>query len=259
MRLRISGRIVYVPKALAVLLAVLLVAAITFAGTLLSEKGGLPEVEKVQAEENDGSGATPDGGIKSGTDGVGAENGEKQVENGGEAVSESVDAAENGGEPDLEAGLRRGEGYCAVHITGQVANPGVYWLPEDAIVQDVVELAGGLTAEADTFSVNLARRIGDGMRLHIPSVNDSVKDWLINEGKSGQNSTETGDSGSILVNINTASMSELMKLSGVGESTAQDIISYREEHGNFASIEEIMNVPGIKEAKFNKMKKYITV
>ena len=160
---------------------------------------------------------------------------------------------------DAETGKYRGDGYCAVHITGQVAEPGVYWLPADSIIQDVVELAGGLTPEADTFTVNLARRIGDGMRIHIPATGDTAKNWLISEGESAGNGAESGIAGNSLININTATLSELMKLSGVGESTAQDIISYREEHGNFSSIEEIMNVPGIKEAKFNKIRKYITV
>ena len=152
----------------------------------------------------------------------------------------------------------------AVHITGAVVNEGVYRLEPGSIVQDAVELCGGLMPDADTYSINLAMKVNDGMRIHIPFTYSDDKRWLLDVGYAsyqGPSASSGSDDNAAnkLVNINTASVNELITLAGIGESTAREIISFREEHGRFETIEDIMNVPGIKDAKFNRIKKSITV
>lgn len=135
----------------------------------------------------------------------------------------------------------------AVHIVGCVVRPGVYYLKEGHIVNDVVMLAGGLTKNADVSVTNLAQRITDGMMITIYS-----KEQVANGQIKGNRSEGS------LVNINTAEKEELMELPGIGESKAEAIISYRNKSGGFKDITEIMNISGIKEAVFNKIKDYIT-
>lgn len=139
--------------------------------------------------------------------------------------------------------------YYYVDIKGCIKNPGVYKLVKGSRVKDVIELAGGLTSDSDTSNINLAKIIEDEMVININSVND-------NSGNNyGMNSTNLSD----LININTASLEQLMTLSGIGESKAKSIISYREENGNFKAIEDITKVSGIGQALYEKIKDYITV
>lgn len=145
----------------------------------------------------------------------------------------------------------------AVHISGAVVSEGVYWVTSGTILADVIEYAGGLSAESDTSSVNLALRVKDGMHIHIPTVGSAETGWLLDAGT--PTVTPSEEQRHMKVNINTASLEELMTLSGVGESTAKDIIQYRTDNGPFASIEDIMLVSGIKEARFAKFKGQITV
>lgn len=142
-----------------------------------------------------------------------------------------------------------------------------------------VELCGGLIDEADGTRVNLAMQLKDGDKIYIPYAYDDMS--LTDEMNNGCNPNATGISGSNtensdgnsesygsntggagssnLIDINKASKSELMQLSGIGEARALDIISYREKHGAFKRIEDIKNVSGIKDAAFNKIKDYICV
>ena len=147
----------------------------------------------------------------------------------------------------------------AVHITGCVTNPGVYYVPAGTLLIDVVEQAGGFTKEADTGVANLAKKLNDGMQIRIPSLTDTDKTWLLSQGNPSTNGDGAGSVPSAKVNINTASLSELMTLSGIGESTAKSIIAYRDDHGLFKDIKDIMNVPGIKEGKYDKIKDDICV
>ncbi|MBQ7918716.1 MAG: helix-hairpin-helix domain-containing protein [Lachnospiraceae bacterium] len=136
----------------------------------------------------------------------------------------------------------------AVYVCGQVLYPGVVYLDEDARAVDAVEAAGGLTEAADAEYINLAARVSDGEKLYIPDVQE------------GQELREReAEAASDLVNINTADRERLMTLPGIGESKAQDIIAYREECGEFASIEELMNISGIKESLFEKIRDKIVV
>lgn len=142
----------------------------------------------------------------------------------------------------------------AVYISGEVACPGVYWVNSGSILQDVVTMAGGALPQADLRNVNLALRVEDGMHVHLSKEGVGNGDWLLATGNGAVATPKTGK-----VNINTATLEELMTLSGIGESTAGDILQYRQEHGPFATIEDLMNVPGIKQAKFDKFKNQVTV
>ena len=145
-----------------------------------------------------------------------------------------------------------------VHVAGAVVRPGVYSLEEDSRVEDAVDAAGGFVAEADKNALNLAARLEDGERLDIPYVagyepEEEEGFVVVSEG------TPSLLAGDELVNINTASLEELDKLPGIGQTTAQKIIDYREENGPFVSIEEIVNVPGIGPATFEEIRDLITV
>lgn len=156
----------------------------------------------------------------------------------------------------------------AVHVCGCVNNPGVYTLCTGARINDAVAAAGGFTPEADVNYLNLAGFLQDGAKVYVPSV-DETKD-LAGEGavSSGMTGADVVSSGMIgigadvddgLVNINTATRDELMTLPGVGESKADAIIKYREENGGFETISQIMNISGIKDGLFNKIKDKIKV
>ncbi|MBP5312347.1 MAG: ComEA family DNA-binding protein [Clostridia bacterium] len=145
--------------------------------------------------------------------------------------------------------------YITVYIVGAVAVSDVYDLPEGSILNELVALAGGFAEGADREAVNLAAELSNGMMIRIPFKSDKEKNWIVDGGTSSSAKITEGG----LVNINTASVSELCTLPGVGESTALKIISYRTENGPFGSISDIMNVGGIKTAKFNEIKNYITV
>jgi competence protein ComEA len=145
-----------------------------------------------------------------------------------------------------------------VHVAGAVVRPGVYDLPEGSRVTDAVEAAGGFVAEADKNAINLAAIVEDAERLDVPYVAGFVPDEeegfvVITEG------TPSPLAGEEPVDINSASLEELDKLPGIGLTTAQKIIDYREEHGPFAHIEDIVNVSGIGSATYEEIKDLITV
>lgn len=130
--------------------------------------------------------------------------------------------------------------YIYVDVKGEVNNPGVYRLETNSRAFQAVELAGGLTIDSYTRYVNLAKILTDEEVIYIPSVEEEIEE-------------------STLININTATLDELMVLDGIGEATANNIINYRNENGYFSSIEDIMNVPNIKQATYEKIKQYITI
>ncbi len=138
-----------------------------------------------------------------------------------------------------------------IYIIGEIKNPGVYTLDVDSRILDAIEMAGGTTENADLENINLAYTISDGEKIKIPS---------INEEKDGNNidvENEIIENNSNSININTADISKLITLPGIGESTAQKIITYREENGKFKNIEDIKNVSGIGENKYNQIKNLI--
>lgn len=146
-----------------------------------------------------------------------------------------------------------------VDISGAVVSPGVYEVQQDTRLYEVIDMAGGLTSNADTAAINRAAYVEDGQKIVIPvSYNDDS-----DEGSSGypdpsHSADLSSSSGNGLININTATADELASLSGIGEVLAGRIIQYREE-GRFRSIEEIRNVKGIGESVFNKIRDQITV
>lgn len=155
------------------------------------------------------------------------------------------------------------EDIVVVHMTGCVKNPGVVKLKEGSRIEDAIEAAGGLTDDADISNVNLAYVLDDGTKIKIPSVNEIGKDDSYISEESGAdvilNENTGGVEKSSIVNINKASEVELQTLPGIGASLAGRIIEYRETNGKFKSIEDIKNVSGIGEAKFDSIKDFITV
>ena len=134
-----------------------------------------------------------------------------------------------------------------VYIAGEVNTPGVFELDEDSRVEDAIASAGGLTNLANIKNINLALIIEDGEKIYIPNINDNdIIDY------SAQESPKSSK-----VNINKADVSELQNLPGVGVSLAEKIFNYRKENGNFKKIEDLKNVNGIGEKKFEALKEYI--
>jgi len=170
----------------------------------------------------------------------------------------------------------------AVHVTGEVKNPSVVRVKEGSRIEDIIKAAGGLTENADITDVNLAFVVEDGMKIRIPS-NDNEDSKKNNSGEevdekeknqieSKNNEYITQDSGkgvivsnesnelsSSIVNINTASQTELEELPGIGPSISSRIIEYRNQKGNFKKIEDVKNVTGIGDSKFEKIKDLIKV
>ncbi len=143
-----------------------------------------------------------------------------------------------------------------VHVVGAVFQPGVYSLPAKSRVQDAIQASGGLLPEANSQTINLAAFIQDGERVFVPFQPTSTPQDLPN--RTPATGPLTPD-GSQLININTASQSELESLPQIGPVTAGKIIEYREAHGPFSTIEEIQNVSGIGPKTFDKIKDLITV
>jgi len=146
-----------------------------------------------------------------------------------------------------------------IYICGAVDFPGVYCLKEGSRLYEAVELAGGMTNDADKNCLNMARQIVDGEQIVILTQEEAAmqKEAGTYKFPSDQSTQETTQK-SNLVNINTATVAELTTVSGIGESRAEAIIAYREKNGNFGSIEEIKKVDGIKEGLFYKIKDKIT-
>lgn len=152
-----------------------------------------------------------------------------------------------------------------VDIKGQVVKPGIYEVNLETRVIDVINLAGGLQSNADTSLINLSKKVFDEMVIIVNSkeevlnskTNQKVVDDAFNNASVNDNSSS--NIGNYKVNINTATLDILTTLSGIGEAKAMDIINYRIENGGFKTIEDIMNVSGIGESLFAKIKENITV
>ena len=142
------------------------------------------------------------------------------------------------------------EEYIDVFISGCVNKPDVYTLKKGSIIKEAVEMAGGFSENACRDYVNLAKKLEPGEHIIIPS-QDEAKDLKPIQAEDAINSSS-------LVNINKASKEELMTLPGIGERKAEAIIKYRNSK-SFSNIEDIMNISGIKEAAFNKIKDKICI
>ena len=158
-------------------------------------------------------------------------------------------------EVDVEAE----ENKIKVHISGAVKNEGVYELEGDARIIDAIEKAGGTLEIADMKNVNLASKLEDGMKIYIPKQGEEVTNTNqeVEENIALENTPKENSKGKI--NINKASKEELDTLPGIGESTAEKIINYRKEHKSFKSIEELKEVKGIGDAKFEEIKDFVDI
>ena len=156
-----------------------------------------------------------------------------------------------------------------VQLCGAVNQPGVYRVESSLRIFEVIEIAGGVTGEADTDVLNMARPVVDEMKIYVPTKDEVLSgayckilaqeesDSVLTQ--SNESGTQTTSSKSNLVNLNHADLTELMTLPGIGEAKAKLILQYREENGAFTDISELMNISGIKQAAFDKIKDYITV
>lgn len=137
-----------------------------------------------------------------------------------------------------------------VDVEGAVESPGMYALPADARIADAVSAAGGLTESASRQGVNLAQKLEDGMQVYVPSEAE--------QGASAASGSQAAGGGAgaagAKISLNTASAEELQELDGIGPSLSQRIIDYRTEHGRFSSIEELKEVSGIGDVRFEALK-----
>ena len=178
-------------------------------------------------------------------------------------------------ESNKDNNISESNNLCMVDIKGAIKNPGVYLTECSNNVNDVIKLAGGLLKNSDTSLINLAKKVTDEMVIIIYT-KDEVKNSNIvntviktvekecicpniqNDGCINDEITDNiGESK--LVNINTASLEELLTLPGIGESKAKAIIKYRTENDNFKTIDEILNVDGIGQKLYEEIKAYITI
>ena len=150
-----------------------------------------------------------------------------------------------------------------IHIIGEVTEEGIIELEEGERISDAIEKAGGVTQNADLSKVNLAYILQDGQKLYIPSMNDdnNVQYISTENGEGIIAETNINDKSGInkKVNINKASQSDLENIPGVGPSLAQKIISFRDENGKFKNVEDLKNVSGIGDKKFESIKDYVDV
>lgn len=141
------------------------------------------------------------------------------------------------------------DAFIYTHITGEIKKPGVYKMKAGTRMDDLVKEAGGLTDDADIDQINLSEKLVDEERIIVPSKSGSSEEGI---------TSAAIDAKTKKININKASLSELMTLPGVGQKTAQKFIDYREQK-KFKKIEDVMNIEGIGENKFKNIKDYISV
>lgn len=158
---------------------------------------------------------------------------------------------------------KNSEKTICIHIVGEVNKEGIVKIKEGERIIDAIEKAGGVTEFADLKKVNLAFVLSDGQKVQIPNKNDDQQNFMYVEDNSGYNIiVDRGDKsndGGDKVNINSATQTELETISGIGPSTALKIIEYREKNGKFNKIEDIKNINGIGNSKFEMIKESIVV
>ena len=174
-------------------------------------------------------------------------------------------AGPRAGTATAPGGPSAGAGSVVVHVTGAVIRPGVVTLGEGSRVNDAIGAAGGVSPDADTQQLNLARVLTDGEQIRVPRIGEVLPDPAPQPGAAVTPGTGTAlgkpgaGSASGTVNINTASASDLEKLPGIGPALAQRIVEYRDSHGPFASVDALTDVPGIGKAKLEALREQATV
>lgn len=144
-----------------------------------------------------------------------------------------------------------------VHITGEVLKQGLIELDEGSRIADAINEAGNITEFADLSKVNLAYELSDGQKVYIPSIKDETEEYISES--AGESVLEDEDVKDGKININTADIDLLQTINGVGESLASKIIDYRKQNGKFKSIEDLKNVSGIGDKKFEDIKDKVIV
>ena len=187
-----------------------------------------------------------------------------EVERTGEVENNKQDSQDNQSKNETESPSNQNQIY--IHIIGEVNNQGVIVLEKGQRIVDAIEKAGGITKKADLSKVNLAYVLSDGQKVRIPSVDDkenveyvtqnSGNNTLIESGNQGANNISLGGG---KVNINTATQTELETLTGIGPSLAARIIEYRGQNGKFKKVEELRNVKGIGQSKYDGIKEEVVV
>lgn len=166
-------------------------------------------------------------------------------------------------EPTITAVPTETPGPIQVFVNGAVAAEAVYTLPPNSILQDAVQAAGGFAPEANEAVVNLAQPLFNGAQVYIPFLTEEAGTptavTIIEAASEANQSEQDAATAGAVVNINTADSAQLDTLPGIGPSTAEKIVAYREENGPFSVIEEIMDVPGIGAGKFAEIRDLITI
>ncbi|EEH66912.1 comEA protein [Actinomyces urogenitalis DSM 15434] len=163
-----------------------------------------------------------------------------------------------------------GPAQVVVHVAGAVAVPGVVVLRPGARVADAIDAAGGPAADADTDQLNLARPLADGEQVRVPRAGEDTSTWAQQPAGSGSGQATAGQTDGQpahsqgaqaggLINLNTADAAALEDLPGIGPALAERIVSHRESHGPFATVEDLLDVPGIGQAKLEALRDRATV
>ena len=175
----------------------------------------------------------------------------KDITLNGEVVNAVSSSINNGKLENLEE--------IIVHITGEVNKLGIVNLKENSRIADAINAAGGSTKNADLNKINLAYILEDGQKIYIPNKSEKIEnnEYIIDGSGNNAKSNSLKEVGK--VNINEAMQTELEQLPGIGPSLATRIIEYREQNGKFNNVEDLQNVKGIGDAKFNDIKDKVTV
>ena len=155
--------------------------------------------------------------------------------------------------------IENSDAKIGVYISGEIKKEGVYYLDKDSRIVNLIDIAGGVTDKADVSKINPAQKLNDSDKIIIPAKKEtSIEEEIEIDDENDELKEKPSSSTSDKININSATKSELMTLNGIGDATATKIINYRKTN-TFKDIEDIMNVPGIGESKFNNIKDDICV
>lgn len=187
------------------------------------------------------------------TDGETEREGESATES--ESETETVTLQVDDGSIDTDSAVIKD---IKVYVCGAVQRPDVYEISADSRIVDAVSAAGGFAIDAYPEAMNLAETVSDGSRIYVPT-KEEVDALAVVYSDTGSGSGDTTNDSTGRVNINTATLEELTTLPGIGDTRARAIIDYREQNGAFGNIEDIMQVTGIKEKSFSKIKDSICV
>lgn len=184
---------------------------------------------------------------------------ESQINNADIDLEESSDKSELIIDKDKQETSTDNPKLIYVHISGAVNKPGVYGIADHTRLYELIDIAGGLASNAAGDYVNQAANLMDSQQVYIPTIEEVKESGVWQPPDTSNQEFLSSDKASSKVNINKASKEELMTLTGIGEAKATSIIQYRDKHGGFKRIEDIMNISGIKQAAFNKISEDITV